>query len=121
VRRLLLAPLLLAAAGCAALPTIGDGIHVLIYQHTTTPLDLNARSTPAFVARDEEGAGDVKHISVRQFPVYIDVMWDSNAIGDIARQEGIEEVHYADVERLSILRIWNQTTVHIYGRPAASR
>ena len=38
-------------------------------------------------------------------------------IGDIARQHGLEEVYFADLETLSILGYWEQQWVHIYGRP----
>ncbi len=81
----------------------------LIYTHTTTPLDLNANQTPLATQSEE---GDVKRLSYS----FVDVRWDSNAIGDIAREYGIETVYFADIERLSILGIWNQDTVHIYGR-----
>ena len=57
------------------------------------------------------GQGDIKHISY-----YVDVMWDSNAIGDIAKKHGIETIYYADIETLSVLTIWNQYTVHVYGK-----
>jgi hypothetical protein len=46
----------------------------------------------------------------------IDVMWSSNAIGDIAKKNGIETIYFADLEVRRILYIWNQYTVHIYGK-----
>jgi len=46
----------------------------------------------------------------------VDVLSDSNAIGDIAKQNGIETVYFADLETMSILIIWNQYTVHVYGQ-----
>ena len=97
---LLLAALLPLYAGCGA---------GLIYTHRVTPLDRNLRATPVYSG---EGKGDVKQI---RYSV-ADVRWDSNAIGDIARREGIETVYYADMELLSVLGIWTQRTVHIYGR-----
>lgn len=79
----------------------------LIYTHIIFPLDLNLKEDP-YVRRPEKG--DVKH-----FEYYLEVMWDSNAIGDIAKSGGIEKVYYADIEVLSVLGIWKQYTVHIYG------
>jgi len=81
----------------------------LIYTHTITPLDLNSNETPLVIESEE---GDVKHLSYS----LVDVQWDSNAIGDIALENGIETIYFADIEFLSILGIWNQDTVHIYGR-----
>jgi hypothetical protein len=106
----------LALAGCGYI-TLGDGIQGVVYRHTTTPLDVHLDVTPAFRDLSQEGEGNVKYISVHYFPVYIDIAWDSNAIGDIARARGIETVYYADEEVFSILGIWTQTTVHIYGKP----
>ncbi len=80
----------------------------LLYTHIRTPLDINMSQTPA---DGKKNHGDLKH-----FPFYVDVMWDSNAIGDIAKQNGIETVYFADLETLRILIFWNQYTVHVYGQ-----
>jgi hypothetical protein len=79
-----------------------------IYTHTIEPLDVNLDRTP-FVVDSEHG--DIKH-----FSYYIHVIWDSNAIGDIAKREGIETVYFVDLEVLRVLGIWNQYTAHIYGK-----
>lgn len=80
----------------------------LLYTHIRTPLDINMSQTPA---DGKNIHGDLKH-----FPFYVDILWDSNAIGDIAKQNGIETVYYADLETLRILIFWNQYTVHVYGQ-----
>jgi len=81
----------------------------LIYTHVIEPLDVNADRTEIVPG---SGEGDVKQIRYS----LVDVSWNSNAIGDIARREGIETVYYADLETLSVLLgIWRQRTVHIYG------
>ena len=80
----------------------------LLYTHIRTPLDINMSQTPA---DGKNIHGDLKHI-----PFYVDILWDSNAIGDIAKQNGIETVYYADLETLRILIFWNQYTVHVYGQ-----
>ncbi len=91
---------ILLLVGCA--PT---GI---LYTHTKVPLDTNMSRT---TAEGQGAVGDVKHISF-----YVDVMWDSNAIGDIAKQNGIETIYYSDLEILRVLTVWNQYTVHVYGK-----
>jgi len=79
----------------------------IVYTHTKTPLDTNMSQTPA---EGRNAHGDIKHISF-----YVDVMWDSNAIGDIAKKSGIETVYFTDLEVRRILYIWNQYIVHVYG------
>ncbi|MEW6743625.1 MAG: hypothetical protein AB1486_12790 [Planctomycetota bacterium] len=100
MRWCLMVVLLLFASGCA-----------LVYQETVVPLDTNFDSTPVFTDRTATAEGDVKRIDY-----YLSVEWDSNAIGDIARREGFETVYYADIETVSVLGIWNQRIVHIYGK-----
>ena len=85
-----------------------------MYVHTIQPLTLNMDRTPVAGAEKE---GSLKLIT---FPplsgAYQLVAWDSAAIGDIARKQGMQEVYFADLETLSILRLWNQYTVHVYGK-----
>ena len=44
------------------------------------------------------------------------MLWDSNGIGDIARKNGLEAIYFADLETFSILGIWSQYRVHVYGK-----
>jgi hypothetical protein len=90
----------LVLAGCTA------GI---LYTHTVRPLTLNQQTTPATGA---EGEGKIKHI---QLP-YVGIMWGDTALGDVAKEKGLQEIYYADMEYLSVLTIWQQSTVHIYGK-----
>ena len=92
--------LFLSGAGCTA------GI---LYQHTVEPLTINHRATPAAGTR---GESEIKHI---QFS-YAGIMWGEAALGDIAREKGLQELYFADLEYLSVLTIWRQYTVHLYGR-----
>jgi hypothetical protein len=124
MRRLALLTLL-ALCGCQLtnnlLPSQGysSGLRGILYYHNTVPLDTHFAGTPVYKTRIAEGEGDVKQVSVHYFPIYVDIVWDSNAIGDIARAQGIDEIYYADMETLSVVfGIWSQRTVHIYGKPA---
>jgi hypothetical protein len=81
----------------------------ILYQHTMAPLTINHLSTPA---EGTEVKNDIKHI---QFS-YVGVMWGDAALNEIAREKGLQELHYADLELLSVLTIWRQYTVHLYGR-----
>jgi hypothetical protein len=92
--------LILIGAGCTA------GI---LYTHTVQPLTINQRETPI---TGTEGQSEIKHI---QFS-YLGIMWGDTALGDIAREKGLQELYYADLEYLSVLTIWRQYTVHLYGK-----
>lgn len=107
----------IAAALCCA-PLLSACIVGHIYQHTHEPLDLNLAQTPVFAAPDQRGESSVKHIHVPLTSLEIDLLWNSNAIGDVMKRNGLEEVHYADLETFSILGIWNEYTVYAYGKAA---
>jgi hypothetical protein len=92
--------LVLVFSGC----TVG-----ILYQHTTAPLTVNHLSTPV---TETERKSDIKHIQLS----YFGVMWGDAALGDIAREKGLQELYFADLEYLSVLTIWRQYTVHLYGR-----
>ncbi|MDA8423188.1 MAG: hypothetical protein M0Z89_07615 [Nitrospiraceae bacterium] len=83
----------------------------LIYTHTWTPLTLDMHDIKVVPA---SGAGDVKHVVLIYPP--LSAAWDDAAIGDIAKKNGLHELYFADLEYFSVLRIWNQYTVHVYGK-----
>ncbi len=86
----------------------GCGTTGIIYKHVTTPLDINMSRTPFSVVEKE---GDIKELAID-----VRFLWGSNAIGDIAKANGMETVYYADIEELQILGYWSQHTIHIYGK-----
>ncbi len=92
--------LALAASGCA---------YGILYTHTVTPLTLNHQATPV---AGTEAKGDIKHIQVG----WLGVMWGKDGLGDIARENGMKELYYADLEYLSVLTVWRQYKVHLYGK-----
>jgi len=94
----------LVLAGCTA------GI---LYTHTVTPLTVNHQATPATGA---EGESKIKQISLPIPYTYVGVRWGDISFGDLAREKGLQEFYYADLEHLSVLTIWQQDTVHLYGR-----
>ena len=82
----------------------------LVYTNIVEPLDLNHSATDVGTMQEREGS--IKHFKYSM----LDLSWDSNGIADVAQRNGLNEVYYADMETLSILGIWNQYTVHVYGR-----
>lgn len=79
-----------------------------IYTHVTEPLVTNFHETPVGVRSEKS--------DVRSFRYYVEVDWNENAIGQIAKDNDIEEVYYADLETLSVLGIWTQRWVNVVGR-----
>lgn len=79
-----------------------------LFTKSTMPLDIDLSRTPR---GSRHGEGKVKHIHY-----YVDLMWSNNSIGDIAKQNSMNTVYYADLETLSVLSIFNMYTVHIYGK-----
>lgn len=80
-----------------------------LYTHVIEPLDVNERAT---ATSGEFSRGDVKRVTYSN----VSVAWGANGVGELAKRAGFREVLYADVEVWSILGIWTQTWVHVYGR-----
>jgi hypothetical protein len=85
----------------------------LVYTHVTRPLTTHFDRTP--VADGYHAASDVKEL---RYNAYLRVLWDENSIGSIAKEAGFDEIYYADLETFSVLGIWTQYRVHVYGTKA---
>ena len=86
----------------------------LIYTHVTVPLTTHFNRTP--VGNGSHAQGDVKEL---RYNAALRVFWDENSIGSIAKEAGFSEIYYADLETFSLLGIWTQYRVHVYGRKEA--
>jgi len=99
-----LLPLLLASAltGCG-----------LIYTHVTKPLDTNftGQQIEPLDGMSIHGRNSSKHLTVES----LQVEWGDRGIGQLAKDFGLQKVYYADIETLSVLSIWRQRWIHIYG------
>ncbi len=84
------------------------------YTHTFQPLTTDVHHTPV---TNVEKQGSITLIT---FPPitgnYNLVAWGSAAIGDVAKKENMREIYFADLEVFSVLHVWNQYTVHVYGK-----
>jgi hypothetical protein len=85
----------------------------LLYTDITQPLCKDARG----VALGRlSAAGSSKRIEIPTTRVDFTAEWDSRAIGDIAKEHGINQVNYCDWRRESyVLGIWRRDEVIIYG------
>ena len=102
-----LVPVLLLA-GCSAGPLTG-----LIYTHVKYPLTSDLHQTPA--PGILPGAARIIEIREPISGLGINTRLYSNAIGDIAKANGMKTVYFADQEKFSILGIWTSQKVILYG------
>ncbi|NTW59186.1 MAG: hypothetical protein HGB21_10840 [Nitrospirae bacterium] len=101
--------LTLITAALAFALVLGGCTYGILYTRTVEPLTLNHLTTPVAGA---EGVNDIKHI---QLP-YVGITWGDISFGAVAKEKGLQELYYADLESLNVLSIWRQYTVHLYGR-----
>jgi hypothetical protein len=83
-----------------------------LFVHIKLPLSEDLVSSPVIVIHSGGKIVQVKE-PLSGYGLY--ARWDSNAIGDIAQSNGLKKVYFADVEIFSILGIWRQEKVYIYG------
>jgi len=83
-----------------------------LYVHTFQPLTQDMRRTPVS-AYEKTGTIRVITWPLNNAPL---VAWGSAAVGEVAKEQGMQEVYFADLEIFSVMRIWNEYTVHVYGK-----
>lgn len=85
----------------------------IIYSDTVQPLCKDLRGT---TLGSKTGDGSSKRIQIPTTRLDITAEWDSRAIGDIAKEHGMQTVHACDgrVESL-LLGLWRRDTVIVYG------
>lgn len=95
-------------AGCGTGPLVG-----LVYTHVRLPLTADLRATPL----PASGPYSDRIIEIREpfsgAGIYTRI--STNAVGVIAKQNGIEPLYFADQEVVSILGIWKTHRIHLYG------
>ena len=105
----LLAASLLLLAGCSSAGPLPG----LLFTHVKYPLTWDLHDTPM----PHSSPKDAKIIEIRE-PISglgINARLNANAIGEIARDNGIKTLYFADQERFSILGIWTFHKVILYG------
>jgi len=82
--------------------------------HTVQPLTSDMHRTPMSTV---EKQGTISIIGLPPMFGSAKVLaWGGAATGDVAKKEGMREIYYSELETLSILMIWNEYTVHVYGK-----
>ena len=72
-----------------------------------------AFATALGIIKDE---GSVKTLQYNNYRID----WGTMAIGEIAQRAGLDEAYYADVTTMTILGIWTQRWVHVYGKETST-
>lgn len=109
----LAAVIALVSTGCGAVVKNGHAVLIgAVYTRVKFPLTTDLNQTPAGV---DTGGGKIVRIKEPLSGYGIYAEFNSNAIGEIAKSHGLKTVYYADVERLSILGIWRNDEVIVYG------
>ena len=103
-----MAAMILGLAACAKVQPMG-----IVYTNVRMPLTANLHLTP--MASNPPTNGRTLEIKepFTGYGLYARV--DSNAIGDIARQNGMQTLYFADQQRFSILGIWTTVKTILYG------
>ena len=83
-----------------------------IFTHTVQPLTFNREPTKVKEI-ERESIGRITQVTAP----YLNIRLGKNGLGDIARENGIETIYYADIEQwTAAFGTWRMDVVHIYGR-----
>lgn len=99
--------LLALSTGC------GFGPRGFVYTDMTYPLVTNMERTPV---GSKEARISTKKIKEPVSGLNVSVEWNSRAIGDAARQAGMERIYYADLHTISVLGgLWEEREIVVVG------
>ncbi|BBO88937.1 hypothetical protein [Desulfosarcina ovata] len=102
--------LTLCLSACSTGPLVG-----LLYTDVRLPLTTDLRTTPA----PKKSPSSDRVIEIKEpisgLGLYARV--STNAIGEVARRNGVDPLYFADQEIFSILGIWKTHRVYLYGEP----
>jgi len=86
---------------------LGSCVSGFIYSEVTLPLVTNFDNTPVGSKHGEMAINELRY--------QVSVQWGSDAIGEAAKRGGIEKIYYADLRTITVLGVWKQETVIVYG------
>jgi hypothetical protein len=99
---------------CLVLVACGIRPHGLIYTNIRLPLTEDLDHTP--VPQFDPGSARILEIKEPFTGLGIYARVHSNAIGDIARENGMQTLYFADQEIFSILGVWKTHRTLLYGK-----
>jgi len=102
---------MVSLAGCGTGPLVG-----IVYTNVKMPLTRDLKSTP--LPAHLPVSDRIIEIKEPFSGLGIYARVSSNALGDIARKNGVDPLYFADQEVFSILGIWKTHRVFLYGETA---
>ncbi len=107
--RLLMVAVAACASGCGTGPLVG-----IVYTNVKLPFTRDLANTP--VPADLPHSDRVLEIKEPLSGLGLYTRLNSNAFGDIARQNGVDPLYFADQEVFSILGVYKTHRVFLYGK-----
>lgn len=101
----------LSVTGCSRALLFNNGL----FSHTIEPLTFNREPTEMTKGR-KPARGQIDQV---QSPLQaaLSVRLGKNGLAEVAKENGITFIYFADLERWSIaFGLWSKEVVHIYGR-----
>jgi len=89
-----------------------DAVTGYLYTNTRVPYSIDLNNTPVSELNGQSSVLRIKE-PLTSLGLYTEL--SSNAIGDIARKNGMQKVYFADLETFSLFSIWRTQTLVIYG------
>jgi len=83
-----------------------------VFVHTRVPYTTDLHDTPV---SKTSGRGRILHVEEPFSGSGLYAEFNSNAVGDIAARHGIKTIYWADMEVFSILGVWEEQKLHLYG------
>lgn len=104
----LVIPLVICLAACGTGPLVG-----IVYTNVKLPLTRDLNATP--VPDGPSGSDRIIEIKEPFTGAGISARVSVNAIGEIALQNGVETLYFADQQYFSVLGIWKTNRIILYG------
>jgi hypothetical protein len=104
----------LAGTGATAGTFFNGAVFGGLYSHTTNPLTFNREPTELLHDLDQ-ARSEIKHLQAGT--MMVSIRYGKNGIGDVARENGMKVIYYADIEQKVVLfGLWRESILHLYGR-----
>ena len=85
-----------------------------LFQDIKAPLTTEYNATPVGTANSKQGSSSTKYF-LDFLLTWLGFAWDDASVEAIARRHGIENISYAEYEHLSVLGVYQEFTVTVYG------
>jgi len=98
--------------GCASVQTSVQPPGACVFTQIKAPISTKFRSTPVCAKKGEASA---QYVYIPCYVPCISFSWDGCDVSQAAKNGNLSKVEYVDYEYLSVLGIFQKTTVTAYG------